>query len=106
MANIASRRCKRPRREPATQIAFSKAKGSIPVVRDVDISSLPAYQRVSSEPFRASPVLLSIAHGEGITPDFQEAFYDAVFSHVRARDPGAFADDLYNAVAQSRIPQP
>lgn len=92
--------------QPATQLAFSKAKGSIPVVRDVDVSSLPAYQRASSKTFWSSPVLLSIAHGEGITPDFQEAFYDAVASYVRTRNPSAFADDLYNAVAQSKIPQP
>jgi glucose/mannose transport system substrate-binding protein len=91
--------------QPATQLAFSRDKGSIPVVRDVDVSSLPAYQRASSKAFWASPVLLSVAHGEGITPLFQEALYDAVFSYVRTRDPGAFADDLYNAVAQSEVPQ-
>jgi glucose/mannose transport system substrate-binding protein len=87
--------------DPATQLAFSKAKGSIPVVQDVDVSSLPAYQRASSKAFWASPVLLSIAHGEGLSPDFQEAFYDAVSTYVRTRDPGAFADDLYKWAAQS-----
>jgi glucose/mannose transport system substrate-binding protein len=59
--------------DATTQLPFSKAKGSIPVVRDVDISSLPAYQRASSRAFWISPVLLSVAHGEGLSPDFQEA---------------------------------
>lgn len=91
--------------DPATQLAFSKAKGSIPVVRDVGVSSLPAYQRASSKAFWASPVLLSVAHGEGLSPDFQEAFYDAVSTYVRTRDPGAFANDLYKWTAQSTVPQ-
>jgi glucose/mannose transport system substrate-binding protein len=91
--------------DPATQLAFSKAKGSIPVVRDIGVSSLTAYQRASSKAFWASPVLLSVAHGEGLSPDFQEAFYDAVSTYVRTRDPGAFANDLYKWVAQSTVPQ-
>jgi glucose/mannose transport system substrate-binding protein len=91
--------------DPATQLAFSKAKGSIPVVHDVDVSSLTAYQRASSKAFWGSPVLLSIAHGEGLSPVFQEAIYDAVSTYVRTRDPGAFANDLYKWVAQSAVPQ-
>ena len=58
--------------QPATQLAFSRAKGSIPVVRDVNVSSLPAYQRQSSKAFWTSPVLLSIAHGEALSPKFEE----------------------------------
>jgi glucose/mannose transport system substrate-binding protein len=91
--------------EPATQLAFSKAKGSIPVVHDVDVSSLPAYQQESSKAFWTSPVLMSVAHGEGLSPDFQEAFYDAVSTYVRTRDPSAFAADLYKWLAQSAVPQ-
>ncbi len=91
--------------EPATQLAFSKAKGSIPVVRDVDVSSLPAYQQASSKAFWTLPVLLSVAHGEGLSPDFQEAFYDAVSTYIRTRDPNAFAADLYKWLAQSTVPQ-
>jgi glucose/mannose transport system substrate-binding protein len=91
--------------EPATQIAFSKAKGSVPVVRTIDVSSLPPYQRESSKALWASPVLLSVAHGEAMSPAFQEGFYDAVSTYVRTRDPGAFADGLQNAVANDTIPQ-
>jgi glucose/mannose transport system substrate-binding protein len=91
--------------EPATQIAFNKSKGSIPVVRDVDVSSLAAYQRASSKALWASPVLLSITHGEAMRPEFQEGFYDAVSTYVRTRDTDAFADDLEDAVSKDRIPQ-
>jgi hypothetical protein len=59
--------------KPATQIGFNKSKGSIPVVRDVDVASLRIYQRAASMAFWTSPVLLSIAHGEAMSPEFQEA---------------------------------
>jgi glucose/mannose transport system substrate-binding protein len=89
---------------PATQLAFSRSKGSIPVVRDVDVSALPAYQRASSRAFWTSPVLLSIAHGEARSPEFQEGFYDAVSTYVRTRSTDAFADDLEEAVSRDKIP--
>jgi glucose/mannose transport system substrate-binding protein len=91
--------------KPATQLAFNRSKGSIPVVRDVDVSSLTAYQRASSKALWTSPVLLSIAHGEAMSPEFQEGFYDAVSTYVRTRSADAFADDLVDAVSQDRIPQ-
>jgi glucose/mannose transport system substrate-binding protein len=90
--------------EPSTQIEFSKAKGSVPVLRNVDVSSFPPYQRESSKSLWTSPVLLSVAHGEAMSPEFQEGFYDAVSTYVRTRDPGAFADGLQDAVANDRIP--
>jgi glucose/mannose transport system substrate-binding protein len=90
--------------EPNTQIAFHKAKGSVPVLRDVDVSSLTAYQRSSSKALWASPVLLSIAHGEAMSPEFQEGFYDAVFTFVRTRSADAFADDLEDAVSKDKLP--
>lgn len=90
--------------KPATQVAFSTSKGSVPVLRNVDVSSLPPYQQASSRSLWTSPVLLSIAHGEAMSPEFQEGFYDAVSSYVRTRDPDAFADELQNAVSNDRIP--
>jgi|tagenome__1003787_1003787.scaffolds.fasta_scaffold20967111_1 glucose/mannose transport system substrate-binding protein len=90
--------------KPATQVAFNRAKGSVPVVRDVDVSSLSAYQRASSKALWASPPLLSIAHGEAMSPAFQEGFYDAVTTYVRTRDPDAFAADLEDAVSKDKLP--
>ncbi|MEA2223732.1 MAG: glucose/mannose transport system substrate-binding protein, partial [Solirubrobacteraceae bacterium] len=81
------------------------AKGSIPVVRDVDVSSLRAYQRATSKAVWGSPVLLSIAHREAMSPEFQEGFYDAVSTYLRTRDANACADDLEDAVSNDRIPQ-
>ncbi|MEA2188745.1 MAG: glucose/mannose transport system substrate-binding protein [Solirubrobacteraceae bacterium] len=91
--------------KPTTQLAFSTSKGSVPVLRDVDVSSLTAYQRASSKSLWTSPVLLSIAHGEAMSPEFQEGFYDAVSTYIRTRDPDAFADDLEDAVSKDKIPQ-
>jgi len=49
-------------------------------------------------------VLLSIAHGEAMSPEFQEGFYDAVSTYVRTRNADAFADDLEEGVAEDKIP--
>jgi glucose/mannose transport system substrate-binding protein len=51
------------------------------------------------------PVLLSVAHGEAMSPEFQEGFYDAVSTYIRTRNTDAFADDLEDAVSKDRIPQ-
>ena len=91
--------------EPSTQLAFNAAKGSVPVVRDVDASSLTAYQRAASKALWSAPVLLSVAHGEAMSPEFQEGFYDAVSTYIRTRNADAFADDLEDAVSKDRIPQ-
>ncbi len=63
---------------PATQLAFSEAKGSVPVRTDVDVSSLTPYQQSAAESLRNDTVLWSIAHGEAVSPQFQQGFYDAV----------------------------
>ena len=90
---------------PATQLAFSRAKGSIPVVRDVNVSSLPPYQRQSSKAFWTSPVLLSIAHGEARSLQFEEALYNAVSKYARTRSASAFATELETALYNANIPQ-
>jgi glucose/mannose transport system substrate-binding protein len=90
---------------PATQIAFNKAKGSVPVLRNVDVSALSPYQQQSSKTLWSSSVLLSVAHGEAMSPTFQEGFYDAISTYVRTRSPDAFAQELRNAVSNDRIPQ-
>jgi glucose/mannose transport system substrate-binding protein len=91
--------------DPATQLAFHRAKGSVPVLRDIGVGSLTGYQRSSSQALWGLPVLLSIAHGEAMSPRFEEGFYDAAATYVRTRDADAFADDLEEAVAEETIPQ-
>jgi glucose/mannose transport system substrate-binding protein len=90
---------------PATQLAFNTSKGSIPVLRNVGVSSLTPYQRAASKALWGSPVLLSIAHGEAMSPEFEEGFYDALSTYIRTRDADAFADDLVDAVSEDKIPQ-
>lgn len=87
-----------------TQLAFNKAKGSVPVVRNVDVSSLPTYQQDSSKSLWSLPVLLSVAHGEAMSPKFQEGFYSAVSTYIRTREPDTFVDDLEDAVSRDQIP--
>ncbi|MDX6678823.1 MAG: glucose/mannose transport system substrate-binding protein [Solirubrobacteraceae bacterium] len=50
-------------------------------------------------------MLLSIAHGEAMSPEFEEGFYEAISTYERTRNADAFADDLQDAVANDRIPQ-
>ena len=87
-----------------TQLAFNEAKGSVPVLRDIDVSSLTGYQLGSFRALFSSPVLLSVAHGEAMSPEFQEGFYEAVATYVRTRNADAFADDLEDAVAERLTP--
>jgi hypothetical protein len=49
-------------------------------------------------------VLLSIAHGEALSPLFEEGFYDAVLSYAKHRDADAFANDLEDTVSEDKVP--
>jgi glucose/mannose transport system substrate-binding protein len=84
--------------DPATQLAFSRAKGSVPIRSDVDVSSLSPYQQSAAKSLRTDTVLLSIVHGEAMPPRFQQGFYDAVETFVRSRDAHAFRETLTDAV--------
>jgi glucose/mannose transport system substrate-binding protein len=84
--------------DPKTALEFSKVKGSVPIRNDVDVSSLPAYQRQASESLWKDRILLSITHGELMSTDFQQAFYDAVSTFVQSRNTDAFIDTLQNSI--------
>jgi glucose/mannose transport system substrate-binding protein len=83
---------------PNTQLAFSKAKGSVPIRTDVDVSSLTPYQQSAAKELRSGVVLWSIVHGEVMRPQFQQGFYDAVGTYVRSRDAKAFRTTLTDAM--------
>jgi glucose/mannose transport system substrate-binding protein len=83
---------------PNTQLAFSKAKGSVPIRTDVDVSSLTPYQQSAAKELRSGVVLWSIVHGEAMRPQFQQGFYDAVGTYVRSRDAKAFRTTLTDAM--------
>jgi glucose/mannose transport system substrate-binding protein len=84
--------------EPDTQVAFSKAKGSVPVRTDADTTSLTPYQRDAAAALRTKTIVWSIVHGEATSPPFQQGFYDAVETYVRSRDPRTFSATLTAAL--------
>jgi glucose/mannose transport system substrate-binding protein len=91
--------------DPTVQLEFSKAKGSVPVRTDVDVSSLTPYQQSASTALRNSRVLWSIVHGSLMSPQFQQGFYAAVNAYVRTRDPRAFSSTLIDAVTRQPPPR-
>lgn len=90
---------------PDTQLAFSKAKGSVPIRTDVDVSSLTPYQQSAAKALRSRMVLWSIVHGEAMHPQFQQGFYDAVATYVRSRDAKAFHTTLTDAMRRQAPPK-
>jgi glucose/mannose transport system substrate-binding protein len=90
---------------PDTQLAFSKAKGSVPIRTDVDVSSLTPYQRSAAAALRGGTVLWSIVHGEAMRPQFQQGFYDAVGTYVRSRDARTFRTTLTDAMRRQAPPR-
>ena len=90
---------------PDTQLAFSKAKGSVPIRTDVDVSSLTPYQQSAAKALRSGMVLWSIVHGEAMRPQFQQGFYDAVATYVRSRDAKAFRTTLTDAMRRPPPPK-
>ncbi|HZQ31250.1 MAG TPA: ABC transporter substrate-binding protein [Mycobacterium sp.] len=88
---------------PATTLAFNKVKGSVPVRHDVDVSSLPPYQRQASESLWHDKILLSMTHGELMPATFQQALYDAVTTFLQSKNADAFINTLQNSIV---IPTP
>lgn len=85
-----------------TQVKFSKAKGSVPVLKDVPVSSLSAYQRQASKTFWSAPVLMSLTNGELLDSQFQLGLFTAVRNFADSGDADGFLKDLEQAVA--RVP--
>ena len=84
--------------DPATSLAFNKAKGSVPVRNDVDVASLPVYQQQASKSLWKDKILLSITHGELLPTGFQQGLYDAVATFVQSKNENSFIDTLQNSV--------
>jgi glucose/mannose transport system substrate-binding protein len=84
--------------DPKTSLEFNRVKGSVPIRDDVDVASLPAYQRQASKSLWSDKILLSITHGELMSSNFQQAVYDAVATFVQSKNSDAFVDTLQNSV--------
>ena len=84
--------------DPKTSLEFNKVKGSVPIRNDVDVASLPPYQRQASESLFNDKILLSMTHGELMSTDFQQALYDAVATFAGSKNADAFIDTLQNSI--------
>src|SRR3954467_8859627 len=71
-------------------LAFNRIKGSVPVRTDADTAGLSPYQQSAAKALREATFLLSIVHGEAMSPAFQQGFYDAVATYRAGRDPAQF----------------
>jgi glucose/mannose transport system substrate-binding protein len=83
-----------------TQLVFSRAKGSVPTRTDVDVSSLPPYQRASAKAFKDGNIVQSVVQGEAMNPQFAQAMLDAITLFAQNKDVSALTKALANA-AQS-----
>ena len=72
---------------PEATLKFNAIKGSVPVRTDVPLTSLSAYQQSAAQALRDKTFLLSIVHGEAMSPAFQQGFYDAIATYRGGRDP-------------------
>ncbi len=83
---------------PEATLKFNAIKGSVPVRTDVPLTSLSPYQQSAAQALREKTFLLSIVHGEAMSPAFQQGFYDAIAAYRGNRDPAVFAKTLSDAV--------
>ncbi|WNG91918.1 ABC transporter substrate-binding protein [Mycobacterium sp. ITM-2016-00318] len=84
--------------DPKTSLEFNKLKGSVPIRDDVDVASLPPYQRQASKSLFSDKILLSMTHGEVMSTNFQQALYDAVASYASSKNADGFIDTMQNSI--------
>lgn len=85
--------------EPEVQLAFSKAKGSIPVMTNVDTSSLSEYQQSASASLQNDAIVSSLAHAQAAGGEFAQIFADAVTTFNGNGSVDAFVSTMSNAQA-------
>ena len=84
--------------DPKVSLEFNKLKGSVPIRDDVDVASLPPYQRQASKALFSEKILLSMTHGEVMSTNFQQALYDAVASYASSKNADGFIDTLQGSI--------
>ncbi len=82
----------------STELAFAKVKGSAPLRKDIDPSSLPAYQQSAYQAMNTGALVLSITHGELLSSQFQQSIYDGVAAFAQSRSAKAFTDKIQQAM--------
>jgi glucose/mannose transport system substrate-binding protein len=83
----------------STELAFAKIKGSTPLRKDIDPSFLPVYLQSAYKAMNTKTILLSITHGELLSPQLQQAMYDGVAAFAQSRNTKAFNDKIQQTVA-------
>lgn len=82
------------------QLAFNKAKGSIPARNDIDKSEFGAYQQTAIDSFAKDKIVSSLAHGAAAPIAVLNAISDATSKFTTgASDLAAFQSDLATAAA-------
>ena len=84
--------------DPKVSLEFNKLKGSVPIRDDVDVASLPPYQRQASKALFSDKIVLSMTHGEVMSTNFQQALYDAVASYASSKNADGFIDTLQGSI--------
>jgi len=84
--------------DPKVSLEFNKLKGSVPIRDDVDVASLPPYQRQASKALFSEKILLSMTHGEVMSTNFQQALYDGVASYASSKNADGFIDTLQGSI--------
>lgn len=90
--------------EPEFQTVFNKAKGSIPVRTDMDMSGFDACAQASMDAFKSSAdtggLVPSFAHGLATTSYIQGQIFDVVTNFVNTddKDPARATDQLAAAI--------
>lgn len=64
--------------DPEVQLAFSVAKGSVPVRSDIDTSGLSEYQQSAAESLQNGRIVNSLAHSQASTAEIAQIYADAV----------------------------
>jgi len=90
--------------EPEFQTVFNKAKGSIPVRTDMEMSGFDACAQASMDTFKSSAdtggLVPSFAHGLATTSYIQGQIFDVVTNFVNSddKDPARATDQLAAAI--------
>lgn len=81
------------------QLAFNKIKGSIPFRTDVDTTQFGQYQQMSAADYKSSQVIPTMAFGQSVPPNIQQAMYDATTQFNNDRNTEAFVKAMTTAYA-------
>lgn len=82
------------------QLGFNKIKGSIPFRTDVDVTQLSPYQQMSAADYKKDAIVLTMTFGQSVTPDIEQALYDATTLYNNDRDADAFVKAMNDAYAK------